>query len=211
MSNNVYKLDKLFKFVKSKASNIPNISNIIDEYESILSESLKKSDISPYSSIGQRYKRDIIMPDGEFYYVIFDIPTATKIIKRDNLIPDAILLSEIEQRIDVSNLDMSYLETAIDNKTPIIAVDYNPMNIHFVIDGNHRAFANKRFNVKGMTLCYNLNSKQLLECLSSDIFKNLYMVHNNIGLLLNHGINSLTNSKGKGALPIESLLLPLIK
>jgi hypothetical protein len=154
------------------------------------------------------YGKDIDFVEGDFYTIFYDIPRAIKLIEDQKINADLCSIHDVASFVDQSNLVESHFATALINKDPIITVQYPPIRSMIIIDGSHRVIANALQNSNRQILCYILNSRQQYEVLAGRLFKNLYAVHYNLTLIINHHQKKISNTDG--GKDISDFLLPLV-
>lgn len=140
----------------------------------------------------QKYQRDIILTNESYMKMIWFIPDALMVSKRDKIEPQIKPISAFN--IDYNEIDINYLNIAINNKKPVILVNYeafkyyNSEYVNFIIDGNHRAVAKEqqahRKGIKDPAFkAIQLNVEQTIEVLIHDVFRVLYKIHSNVNRL----------------------------
>lgn len=96
-----------------------------------------------------------------------------------HLTPKSILLKELDSNILVSN-DVNHTRIeelkANFNYDPIIIGEIPTLQIHVILDGNHRVYAAKELGIQSLN-CYIFNEKSTINCMQSNTFKLLIEIH----------------------------------
>jgi hypothetical protein len=66
------------------------------------------------------------------------VPLLRQIQQEHQLKVEFMEIAPLLKHVDVNNLDKPQLVVALHNKRPIYVVEYEPLGIDFVVDGNHR-------------------------------------------------------------------------
>lgn len=199
MFNTYYKLDSFF----SKLENVL-MDHKLEEHAKELRNYKKRIDSSaiPKIEFGKKeyFGRTIDFPefDNNFYNIFWDIERAKKIIKKNNLIPYKIDYSHALNYVDKTNINNARLAFALHNNEPIIMANYDPLNLDFVIDGNHRVYSRVRSKPR-FIVGYVLTTEQSLDSMAGELFRNLFISHYNI--------TKIIDSKNKGY-ELKDVLLP---
>ncbi|AMA72915.1 hypothetical protein ACH33_08630 [Aneurinibacillus sp. XH2] len=200
MEKNFYKLDNFFESLifYLKSNGLSHFESVIDSYK-IAIKSSEEPEIAWHFK--EYYRRNIDFPEfqNDFYKIIWDISQANLIIKRDKIKPKKIPLGLALQYVDISGIEWPRLAKAASNENPIIIVEYDPLNLSFVIDGNHRVYSRRNSPYK-LIPAYILNTQQSIESMAGELFRNIFKTHYNITKIVNHGRN-----KSK----LEQILLPV--
>lgn len=125
----------------------------------------------------QVYRRDINPFPGQSYTIFWSLRKASKLIKDKNKKKQYVAVHTMN--IDVNELNRGYLQQAIHNKKPAILIEFEPFKglsyDKFLIDGNHRAYANQ--DKKDLFPTYILNSEEQLSVMVHPFFQYHYLLH----------------------------------
>src|SRR5690606_26609478 len=85
-----------------------------------------------------------------------------------------------------SDLNKTYVKQRVLSSDPIIVGYYDPVNLYFALDGNHRVYNQYRQNPEALIDAYILTPKYHLHAMESEKFKLLYKIHHNVVVYLNY-------------------------
>lgn len=128
----------------------------------------------------QTYNREFhLMSNTDQFTLRWSINKALDIIKKEKIQKEYFLITKMN--IDETELEQLHVSKSIHNKKPGILVDYEPYAnskfFNILIDGNHRAFANKTIKKKSHYPAYSLDSRQSFAALRHHYYQALYLLH----------------------------------
>lgn len=167
----------------------PNIDKEINDYNKIL---ILCENMIKKRTKGQNYTREFPLPSGGFYNMGWDIEKAKKIIKKRKLPVQEIRISLLWQNVSKENLDLKYINNNLtyNDYEPLIVVNYTPLNVLIVIDGNHRIAKQAFRNVNGFIKVYILDNEHHLPAMLGEYFRVRYKIMHNFRLLENSYANN---------------------
>lgn len=202
----MYDLDNFFKtFLDRSAFQNREIVNKYDEFDDLVSYYKDKIDTvnnnTAYLNLGHELftKRiDFTHCEGG-YNLIWDInrakATINYLFSQGSGQIYELTAEELYPYTKRTDIEKSRLEYAYNNDLPVIVVDFTPTGNRIVIDGNHRIIAryerNKKMKVKaiGVVGFFQLNF------MPNDLFRKLYVVHQNLHSILNYMIGNITKEE----------------
>lgn len=156
----------------------PNLAEVLTAYRQTL---IKNLHLEVRRLIGQFYCSDVPVVDNYYYEVIWGVREANRVIKDYRVPETTVELAEIIPRVDLKEIDVRYLPTALRNCRPITLALYpqlfNDPRL-FVIDGNHRAIAKSRDGQTKIS-AYILSPHQHLKAMTAPRHRILFKIHFN--------------------------------
>lgn len=98
----------------------------------------------------EHYTRFHLFPDGTKLFFMWGIPALHKLFQEYQLQTSFFETAPLLEHIDVENLEMDNLPKALHNKRPIYIIEYGPLTLEMLVDGNHRVYARHRSEKKSV-------------------------------------------------------------
>lgn len=153
----------------------------MEKLEQLLNQPITTNELSSESD--EHYTRFHLFPDGSRIFFMWGIPTLRKLCQQYQLQTSFFETAPFLEYIDVENLEPDNFPKALHNKRPIYIIDYGPLSLNMVVDGNHRVYVRHRFGnktlhntMKGIFFPAEIN----MEALYTSFDRGIYSVLTNI-------------------------------
>lgn len=177
-------IDNILEFTGlTKNRDYPDLSSLLARYQKKLNKTL--SHTFPFS-YGETYSQSVKIDECNNYLMAWNIASAKKIIKRNQIPVRELFLLDIVTMVDQECINRTHLEVSLKNNAPIIVALYPPLHTEpklFIIDGNHRVIAKLEAGQEEIP-AYVLTPDQHLKALIGEGYRLLYRIHYNYYLIV---------------------------
>lgn len=191
--SDLYKLDDTIEFmVNSLENRILNSTStrqyIIDLYKKTLSEKFEtnKCKIQHALRKNDEYYEKLFESGigNDYYYLIWSVKSLKTIIETEKIKSKKLKTAELLPIVERSGITKDGLHRAKYHKSPIIIAEVPFLNPHYlIVDGNHRLLYKEMTGEKYID-CYILKSSHHKKAMVNELFRYIYDLNVNIGLLL---------------------------
>lgn len=197
-----FKLDGLFDLYRSESifeglpivHEFPDYMETMDRYEALI-RNASAADRQYNMLDGRQYYSRLVTFDssGQLYCTyIWDIEKAIEMVQTKEVAGYSIPLDLVYDNVDHSEIQPRYVEMA-DPTVPILTVDFDPLNLVFAIDGNHRIV--RRVQDAGIDESiagFFFTPQQHMELMTAPIFQTIYKIQHNLCVITNYKLGNIS-------------------
>lgn len=166
-------------------NNDPIYIELLKGYRQVIMSLKEKSETISIPLVqGEVYSREHNFSNGAIFEYTWSMFMIDKLIKNDRrIIKKKFDLNSLSKWIDVFGIEPSRLSYALNNQAPVYVIDFAPVDVQILINGNHRVFSRlqKYGDAQQQISGYLIPSKVHVKAMASDYQKTFYKIMANLG------------------------------
>jgi len=191
-----FQMDKVLDLFKQKNKEFSFIQKEAEKYKKVLKEVYENTPdeqkdqgihITDRENHGQVYSQYIEFPNGDYYWISWEIEKLKQVIKEKKIRDRIIKAKEVGTNFRNRQVFEKILKKKLKDYKPIIIIKYPPFKIStgsdwLLVDGNHRIAARYYYGKKGESdiKAFIVNEGDQIKGMLSKLDQTLYKIHFNM-------------------------------